>query len=61
MKFIIEGFDEEKIGEGWEPKPDGRELIIRKSKYPEKYVVLEINGEQITVDAFDLRKALLAF
>lgn len=61
MKLILEGYIERERELGWEPETNNKELIVKSSVIGESHVVLEIDGATVTVNVYDLRKALLAF
>ena len=61
MRLYLEGYIEVEQEFGKRPEKSGDEIQIESSCISDSYVILTIGNETITVNASELRKALLAF
>ena len=61
MRLYLEGYIEVEQEFGKRPEKSGDEIQIESSCISDSYVILTLVNETITVNASELRKALLAF
>ena len=61
MRLYLEGYIEVEQEFGKRPEKSGDEIQIESSCISDSYVILSLGDESITVNASELRKALLAF
>lgn len=61
MRLYLEGYKEVEQEFGKRPEKSGDEIQIESSCISDSYVILTIGDRSITVNASELRKALLAF
>ena len=61
MRLYLEGYIEVEQEFGKRPEKSGIEIQIESSCISDSYVILTIGDRSITVNASELRKALLAF
>ena len=61
MRLYLEGYIEVEQEFGKRPEKSGIEIQIESSCISDSYVILTFANESITVNASELRKALLAF
>lgn len=61
MRLYLEGYKEVEQEFGKRPEKSGDEIHIESSCVSDSYVILTLGNETITLNASELRKALLAF
>lgn len=61
MRLYLEGYMEVEQEFGKRPEKSGDEIQIESSCISDSYVILTLGDRSITVNASELRKALLAF